>query len=72
MVLFLLVIASQAIFILPVEKHEYFAYIIGVGAIFVMTSFTIASCKNPGFLEPKIDFLEVLKEIHACEMCPDC
>ena len=32
----------------------------------------MASCKNPGYLERKLDFLHVLKEIHPCEMCPDC
>ena len=71
-ILFSLVILTQAIFILPVEKYEIFAYLIAGGAFIVFSSFICASCKNPGYLEPKLDFLHVLKEIHPCEMCPDC
>ena len=35
-------------------------------------SYFIASAKDPGYLRPQHDFLELLSRIHPCEMCPDC
>ena len=31
-----------------------------------------ASSLNPGFIEPGHDFLDILRNVHPCEMCPDC
>ena len=38
----------------------------------VAISFFIASRRDPGYLRPDIDFMEVLSKVHPCEMCPDC
>ena len=32
----------------------------------------MASVRDPGYLRPQHDFLDLLTKIHPCEMCPDC
>lgn len=32
----------------------------------------VASVKNPGKLETALDFVELLQNVHPCELCPDC
>ena len=41
-------------------------------AIVLFICFTVASCKDPGYLKPAHSFLDLLKDVHPCEMCPDC
>ena len=43
-----------------------------VGSFLLVTCFIIASVKDPGYLKPAHKFLDLLKEVHPCEMCPDC
>mmetsp|Transcript_17198 Transcript_17198/g.21717 ORF Transcript_17198/g.21717 Transcript_17198/m.21717 type:complete len:122 (-) Transcript_17198:666-1031(-) len=38
----------------------------------VAVSFVYASWRDPGYLSPSYDFLELLSKVHPCEMCPDC
>ena len=35
-------------------------------------SFAIASIKEPGFIRPEYEFMEILSKVHPCEMCPEC
>jgi len=35
-------------------------------------TFTLASAKNPGYLEPEFPFMDVLSKVHPCELCPEC
>lgn len=32
----------------------------------------MATVSDPGYLEPKYHFMELLSKVHPCEMCPDC
>ena len=38
----------------------------------IAVSFIISSSRDPGYLNPEHDFLELLSKVHPCEMCPDC
>ena len=48
------------------------AFIIIALTPIIAISFLIASVKDPGYLRPGHDFLDILKSVHPCEMCPDC
>ena len=48
------------------------AYIIAGVTPVVLISFLVASVKNPGYLTPDQNFMDLLANIHSCEMCPDC
>ena len=54
------------------QSNNVLAYTIAVLSPFIALSFFIASAKDPGYLIPSHDFLELLQKIHPCEMCPDC
>ena len=38
----------------------------------VLIAFLVASIKDPGYLKPDNKFMDLLANIHSCEMCPDC
>ena len=38
----------------------------------VLIAFLVASIKDPGYLKPDNNFMDLLSNIHSCEMCPDC
>ena len=54
------------------QQTNIIAYIIASLSPIIILSFFIASATDPGYLRPSHDFLELLKSIHPCEMCPDC
>ena len=54
------------------QKHWGLAIFISVLIPIVSISFIWASARDPGYLEPSMDFLELLSTVHPCEMCPDC
>ena len=54
------------------QSFNVLAFIIAALAPFIALSFFVASAKDPGYLRPQHDFLEMLTKIHPCEMCPDC
>jgi palmitoyltransferase len=58
--------------ILPCQKEPWIGYFIAFGSLVLASSFFSASVKDPGYLQPKHKFMELLKEVHPCEMCPDC
>ena len=75
---FLLILPSKSVSIyltlyIPSEQSsDVLAFIIAALAPFIALSFFIASAKDPGYLRPQHDFLDMLAKIHPCEMCPDC
>mmetsp|Transcript_15390 Transcript_15390/g.10774 ORF Transcript_15390/g.10774 Transcript_15390/m.10774 type:complete len:171 (+) Transcript_15390:1294-1806(+) len=34
--------------------------------------FMVATFRDPGRIEPTIDFLKLLQSVHPCDLCPDC
>ena len=54
------------------QKFTFIAYIITMLTPIVLISFTVASIKDPGHLRPDHKFMDLLSNIHSCEMCPDC
>ena len=48
------------------------AYAIIISGLFLAIFFSIASQSEPGFLRRTLPFIDLLKEVHPCEMCPDC
>ena len=69
---FSVVIFSQLIVILPVQKSVVMAYFVTIGAFITVVAFFLASIRDPGYLRPTHKFLDLLKDVHPCEMCPDC
>ena len=69
---FLSILVAQYLVILPKQQNTYLAYIITGLSPLIILSFFIASVRDPGYLRPHYDFLELLTKIHPCEMCPDC
>ena len=82
--LFFMIIFAQIFIIVPSklpvvanmynidQKFEFFAYAIGSLSILLAISFLLASFKDPGRLKPEFPFMELLRKVHPCEMCPDC
>ena len=48
------------------------AYIIAILSPIIAVAFFVASARDPGYLNQRHNFLELLEKIHPCEMCPDC
>mmetsp|Transcript_20467 Transcript_20467/g.25178 ORF Transcript_20467/g.25178 Transcript_20467/m.25178 type:complete len:256 (+) Transcript_20467:1308-2075(+) len=69
---FIFVIASQFLVVLPKHNNIYLAFLIATLSPCIALSFFIASAKDPGYLRPSHDFLDLLSKIHPIEMCPDC
>lgn len=69
---FIFVLTAQFLLVLPKQSNNVLAYTIAALSPFIALSFFIASAKDPGYLIPSHDFLELLQKIHPCEMCPDC
>jgi len=44
----------------------------GVSALIYSVLYLVATCSDPGYVKGHFDFLELLKEVHPCELCPDC
>jgi palmitoyltransferase len=72
MILFSLVIVAQLLFVIPSHKDALWGYLTVGGGFCALVSFFWASCSNPGYLKPEHRFEDLLKEVHPCEMCPDC
>jgi palmitoyltransferase ZDHHC13/17 len=41
-------------------------------SLVLAVAFTVASCRDPGYVKKQLPFMDVLSKIHPCEMCPDC
>ena len=84
--LFSLLLLSQLFIILPckyilfpipntlcvAQQCPVLAYLITIFSLFLAVFFFSASVRDPGYLRPTHRFLDLLKEVHPCEMCPDC
>lgn len=54
------------------QSNKVIVYlIVGICPILAF-SFFVASWKDPGYLKREHSFIELLKNVHPCEMCPDC
>ena len=82
--LFSMLLLSQIFIILPckypllsnsmflAQQCPVLAYLITIFSLFLAVFFFSASVRDPGYLRPTHRFLDLLKEVHPCEMCPDC
>lgn len=85
--LFSLLLLSQIFIILPckyillplvnvtfclAQSSPVLAYLICIFSLLLAVFFFSASVRDPGYLRPTHRFLDLLKEVHPCEMCPDC
>lgn len=69
---FAIVVFSQLTIILPAQSSAAMGYLVTISAFVTAVAFFASSMKDPGYLQNDYDFLELLKEVHPCEMCPDC
>ena len=65
-------IVAQLLFVIPMHQYATWGYLTVAGGFCALVSFFWASCSDPGYLKPEHRFEELLKEVHPCEMCPDC
>jgi len=69
---FAIVIFTQLTIILPVQKSVVMGYLVTISGFITATAFFAASVMDPGYLKNAFPFLDLLKQVHPCEMCPDC
>ena len=60
------------VFFCPAQSSPVLAYLICIFSLLLAVFFFSASVQDPGYLRPTHRFLDLLKEVHPCEMCPDC
>ena len=62
--------------VMPNLPNNYFTYVWTLIHLIcwlaTMISFSLASCKDPGYLRKELDFYHLLKNFHADDMCPRC
>lgn len=70
--LFTFIILTQIFVITPNQKTTFFAFSLASLSIVLAISFAVATIKEPGFIRPEFEFMEILSKVHPCEMCPEC